>query len=212
MSVAWIDCRQMSHRTRWQTRLTIGNPSGLRLVDISVVEAKDEYPLLDIKVLNVGVVPIFLYGVVVKVLRSFEFTEIRKRFRAKPVSWIYDLDLYPADHPYDAEMEVSQVVPANDGDRFQIRLGNEQPNFQVRETLYQIQVGLVSSDSHDLGFSEPIVLSVPMPKLVLGQRSYPDPEAEENRRRSVAEFLSLPGRKSGRIQELARKLSANERL
>jgi hypothetical protein len=187
-------------------------PRLLKLVDVGIVESHGEYPRLDIKVLNLGSVPVFVYEVVVKVLRSVQFLEGKNRFRAQPVTYIYDLDLYAADHPYEMVLEVSQIIPPLDGDRFQIRLGNEEINFHIRETLYQIQVGLVSSDSHDLGLSEPIILSVPMPKNVLGMRSVADPECDEQNRRSVAKMAALAGKKSARIEELARKLANDERL
>jgi hypothetical protein len=194
------------------TALTIAKPSGLRLVNVGIVEPKGEYPRLDIKVLNIGPTPIYVYQAEVKVLRSFAYVEGRKRFRAQPVTYVYDLDLHQSDDPYNAVLDVSQVIDPKDGDRFQIILGHDEINFYIREVLYQLQVGLACSDSNDLILSDPIVLSIPMPKRVYGQRSVPDPEGDARNRRSVAEMVALPGKKSGRVQELAAKLAANERL
>jgi hypothetical protein len=192
--------------------LTCSRASRLHVVDIGVIEEKGQYPLLDIKVLNLGDSPIYVYEAVFKVLRSLQFAERRNRYKARPVSWVYDLELRPEPFPYDEVLSISQVIPANDGDRFQVRIGNEEIVFVVRETLYQIQVALVCSDSNDLTFSEPVLISVPMPKSVHGMRSVPDPVGDQANRDAVAEFVSLPGKKSGRIRELEAKLLANERL
>jgi hypothetical protein len=69
----------------------------------------------------------------------------------------------------------------------------------------------IDFDEADRRITGPSFLfSVPVPKRILGMRRYMSPDQVPINRQRVADFLSLPGERSGRMLRLAEDLNRAE--
>ena len=188
--------------------------SDLRLVAVSVEEdlnacqsaSDDPFPRFDVKLRNVGSAVAFVHKVVVHVHQQGLIDLGAIRMRQVPVSATYDLSLRTdTPTPYDLGVPVSHAVPANDADRFQLRLGLPPSVLEsfVREVLVYASLSVVFDEGEQILRSEPFVVSVPNPRRILGYRGGSSAEVVAENRRVLATFLGLPGEKTASLLRLA---------
>jgi hypothetical protein len=129
--------------------------SDVELVDVTVVRPAgrpDESPVLDLKLRNLGEQPAVLKRLVVHVDRALRCGSMFSGMRftpywavwlgaTLPVSATYDVAIPEPGQADGAQftVELSQVIPAGDADRFQLRLGM-QPTFDA--FVYQLRLEL----------------------------------------------------------------------
>ncbi len=97
----------------------------LELADTSITEQPDDFPLLDIKLRNVGDKIAFLKKAVFHVTDVYNLEDpfFYVETHIDP-SWNYNIELPLNNHPYTKEVELSQAIGANDIDRFTFSLGH----------------------------------------------------------------------------------------
>src|SRR5882762_8752993 len=112
---------QRSHITKTRAQLQI--------VDANVAEQSDGFPVLEVKVRNVGDRVAFLKKAVLNVTDVFNLDD--PYFYQEThvnVSWNYDVRLKLTDAPYSKVISLSQSVQANDVHRFTFTLGHGPKN------------------------------------------------------------------------------------
>ena len=181
--------------------------NALRIVG---VEVADDLPgryhaEVEFKVLNPSPSTIFITSIEVDVDKVLLLEHAMPRFSMVPVSGVYNLLFDPELVPGSARVPLAQVVFANDADRFMVRVGiNPDCHRVFREAVFIIRGRLnYNGDCHTA--IEPLLLSVPWPRRILGQRGTPETarEAAIKNTTGLEEFLSeTSAARSPRIRAL----------
>lgn len=121
-------------------------------------------PTLDIKVRNSGGQSAFIKRAVLDIseagiLPTVGFLGPALRFKRVPASWEYDVDLpLPLRGvPFQSRVDISQMVLADDVDRFQIRL-RAQASFEI---LYRMRLRLIYNEGDREVVSQPLIIILP---------------------------------------------------
>ena len=179
----------------------------LKLVDVSIEERENENPRIDIKVRNIGNKVAYLKKAEFQIMKMGIIRVAGVRFEAIPVTWTYDVGVSKDNTPYTKTISISQSVGPNEVDRFQFVIGTEYMDVYVSETLVYMKIILFYNETDEQLITPPMLLSIPMPKSILGMTTgYPDLEVRKSNIRIASTMVKLPGIRSTRIQAIEKAL------
>jgi hypothetical protein len=132
----------------------------LRLVDVAFAES-GEFPILDLKVRNVGHNVAYLKRLELVVRKVWKL-QSNVHPSSVAASWTYDvmLPLAPSDRPI--SVSASQMIAPNGVDRFKIRLGNDGASASV-VYVFHISLALVYNEDERRLVSRPILFTAKAP-------------------------------------------------
>ena len=140
--------------------------SDIRLVDctISSEESPDGLPMppvIDIKVRNVGSKIAFLKRAGLEILGDAKYEDCRQpKYNLVPSSWTYNLDIEKS-----PIINISQSLPPNEVDRFQIKVGRERGH---AFTVYKVQLFIKYNETDQTVNSTPFFIEMQGPAFVAG--------------------------------------------
>jgi hypothetical protein len=147
----------------------IGNSnSHLRIVDIIVEEEIDEFPVLDLKLKNIGNEIAFLKIIEFHVDEILEI-QIPAFPRAIQSSWNYDVDLPLNGAPYVKPISISQAIEPNGIDRFTITVGNSKWHAEnLNEYIYHMWFKIIYDEDDKEVRTSDIFIMTKFPQKVQG--------------------------------------------
>ena len=133
----------------------------LRLVDISIEEPESGFPILDIKLRNVGKEVIFLKRAEFKIIRIGKLRNpMIARYKLVRVSWNYNVKFDTTKEGLTINYGISQYIKSNDIDRFTFTIAQDDGD-PVLPTLYYFTLTLIFNEDDSKLVSQPIILPIP---------------------------------------------------
>lgn len=132
------------------TRLVPPNrlADGLAMVDVRVIE-KLPFPILDLKFRNPGLEVAYIKALEFDVIDR-DITVFNAQFYAGPTTWQYDILLEPRSNESIFSIPVSQIVPPNGTDRFQVVVGQASNYGDINFVDYKTKVRVLYNDDRVL--------------------------------------------------------------
>jgi hypothetical protein len=123
--------------------VTHGSPqrragSQLEIIDTGIIDVLP-FPIVDLKFRNPGLEIAYITAVEFELVER-KVTEFGMDFYAGPTIWQYDLLLEPRSKVANFRIPVSQIVPANGTDRFQIVVGQSSGYGDIKHVDYKARV------------------------------------------------------------------------
>jgi hypothetical protein len=112
--------------------------SQLEIIDTGIIDVLP-FPIVDLKFRNPSLDVAYITAVEFELVNR-KVTEFGMDFYAGPTSWQYDLLLEPRSKEANFRVPVSQIVPANGTDRFQIVVGQSSGYGDIEHVDYKARV------------------------------------------------------------------------
>jgi len=183
-----------------------GEDFSLRLVDISIDEPPDKFPLLDIKLRNVGSEVVFLKRVQFNIIKTGRFVyPYIVSYCLEKVSWNYDVQFNAKHENISIAYEISQSISPNAVDRFTFTI-SQSGGDPVLPTLFYFTVTLIYNEDDRKIISQPIILLIPSSITWAGMniRGFNKNIAKQNLV-ILREFSELQGLNSEKVKLLIEK-------
>jgi hypothetical protein len=145
----------------------------VKIVDV-LVEAELIKPTIDIKVRNVGDKVAVIKQAEIQVNTIYPFgLPSHLRFNRMPSSHTYEgLELPREGTPYLKIFEISQVIPANDADRFSIQIINTAESDNGLPAIYDITLCLIYNENDDKTPGTQLFVGLPSNNSIVGFYDY----------------------------------------
>jgi hypothetical protein len=181
---------------------TDSDRSSLRLVDISIDEPSNSFPVLDVKLRNIGNEVVFLKKAKFKILKVGKLRNPSiGNYQLIPVSWNYNV-MFTEEPAKEVLHNISQALNPNSVDRFTFTIG-QRGGDPVLPTLYYFQLALTYNEDDQSVTSRPIILPVPSDISWGGMFAYGfDKETAKRNLEILKEFSRLDGLMSNSFKEI----------
>ena len=158
--------------------------ANLELVELAVDDTKGSYPMIEVKLRNLG------QGVVFLKKAQFHVTNVyglrsRIQYSRVPISWNYDVLLPDDSPPYVTEIDISQSIKPNDVDRFTFTLGTKKFEYQDIGQIFRLQVKLIYNEDNKELTTDYLLLFMAYPARVQAFTETREYSAESSKKNMV---------------------------
>ncbi|BAZ32751.1 hypothetical protein NIES4074_52580 [Cylindrospermum sp. NIES-4074] len=167
--------------------------AGLHIVDISIYETKNEFPILDVKLRNNGKEIVFLKEARFTILKVGELRNPQQGdYQLVHVSANYDVT-FGIEEGKSISHSISHALEPNSADRFTFTIRREGGD-PALPTLYYFTLMLIYNEDNKSVTSSPIILPVPSEHTWIGMHfTYFDKQIFKRNEEILREFSSLKG-------------------
>jgi hypothetical protein len=133
----------------------------LRLVDVSIEEPGESYPILDVKLRNIGKEVVFLKRAEFHIMKIGRLVNPRlMNYSLEQVNWNYDVQFDTANEGASITHGISQSINPNAVDRFTFTISQSRGD-PLFPTLFYFTLTLIYNEDDKKIVSQPIILPVP---------------------------------------------------